>query len=117
MSLAKRSLLGGAVLTLSLVALTASAQSLAMIEDIPCTVIGAVFSAVVNVGSALIFIMLLYGAGKYAFAADDPGARKQGKNMMIHAIIGAIIMGLTGAIITLTDIKNKLGLCSDVHWP
>ena len=48
---------------------------------------------------ALFVLMLIYGATKYIFSADDPGGRKVGKTRMIHAIIGIILLGLIRAIL------------------
>ena len=48
---------------------------------------------------ALFVLMLIYGATKYIFSADDPGGRKVGKTRMIHAIIGIILLSLIRAIL------------------
>jgi hypothetical protein len=48
--------------------------------------------------------MFLYGATKYAMSADNPGGRKQGKDIIIHAIIGGIIFALWAAISVLLNI-------------
>jgi hypothetical protein len=69
---------------------------------VPCQVVQASYNAVKAIGYALVAIMFLYGGGKYVYSADDPAGRKQGKSMCIHAIIGAIIMGLVGAVINVS---------------
>lgn len=87
----------GAALTMSL-ATTALASA---IMDIPCQIVRAVASALAAIGPLLVAIMFTYGGVKYVYSADDPGGRKQGKTTMIHAIIGAILMGLVVGVIAL----------------
>jgi hypothetical protein len=79
------------VVVVAALAVGAAAQD---IETVPCLVISAVWSAFSKISLTLIGIMFLYGGAKYAYSADDPGGRKQGKNICIHAIIGAILIGL-----------------------
>jgi hypothetical protein len=45
-------------------------------------------------------LMFIYGGAKYAYSADDPGARKQAKNIAVGAIIGAIIVASAGGLVT-----------------
>ena len=44
-------------------------------------------------------LMFAYGGAKYAFSADDPGGRKQGKNIMIQTIIALLIIVMSRGII------------------
>jgi len=88
----------------ALALLTLAAPASAAIEDVPCSIIKALYDAIfLSIGPTLVGIMFLYGAGKYVYSADDPGGRKQGKEMCIHAIIG-------GVIITMVDgVKTAMG--------
>jgi uncharacterized protein YacL len=81
------------------------------IHTIPCQVIKAVFDAVGAVGGSLILIMFAYGCVKYIYGADDPGARKNAKQMIIHSIIGGLIMGLLLAVMTATGALAYLAEC------
>ncbi len=94
-------------------ALLASATlAQAAIEDVPCSIVAALYTIIfTNVGPTLVGIMFLYGAGKYVYSADDPGGRKQGKEMCIHAIIGGVIITL------ITGVRAAMGgmlLCPGV---
>ena len=40
---------------------------------------------------SLIVIMLFYGATKYAMGGNDPGSRKQGKTIIIHALLAFVV--------------------------
>ena len=107
-----------AAMVLSALLPHATAQTAIKIEEIPCAVISGVWRAIVTVGSSLIVVMLMYGAGKYAFSADDPGGRKQGKTIMIHAIIGALMMSIVVAVVTITGVGALLTACGmDVTTP
>ncbi len=48
----------------------------------------------------LALLMFIYGGAKYAYGADDPGARKQGKNIAVNAMIGLIIVAVAYSLIT-----------------
>ncbi len=106
---------------LTLVSLLTSGSSVSgasnAIHTVPCKLLGGLFSALTTIGPSLVLLMMVYGAAKYAFSADDPGGRKQGKTIFIHAIIGAVIMGLIYIIV-----KAVLGasygdyLCSGVKF-
>ena len=52
--------------------------------------------------------MFLYGGVKYVISADDPGGRKQGKMICIHAMVGGLLFMLWTAINTL--FANQLGV-------
>jgi hypothetical protein len=64
-------------------------------KTIPCSIITQVFQTFNAVMPALVMIMFSYGAVKYIYSADDAGGRKQGKTIIIHALIGGIIFSLT----------------------
>jgi hypothetical protein len=43
--------------------------------------------------------VFIYGGAKYAFSADDPGGRKQGKNIAINGLIGMLIVSASRALV------------------
>jgi len=88
--------------------LAASSVSAQNIEDIPCSVIVGLWDALLAIGAALIALMFMYGAAKYAYGADDPGGRKLGKNIIIHAIIGGLILSLIEALMTMFNLWSDL---------
>ena len=61
---------------------------------VPCQVIRSIFEAVYAIGGTLVAMMFVLGGVKYTFAADDPGGRKSGKTMIIHAVIGGILLAV-----------------------
>jgi len=58
---------------------------------------------------ALALLMFIYGGAKYAYGADDPGARKQGKNIAVNAMIGLIIVAVAYALVN--AIANGSPVC------
>ncbi len=101
---------------MALYALSSSAVALstagAKIKTVPCEIIAAIFKALASVGPALVATYFVYGGIKYVYSADDPGGRKQGKTIMIHALIGAVLMMVLDAIMQLTGLKNAGVLCA-----
>ena len=74
----------------------ASPPTFSAFKSVPCDIlitIGYAFAAVIP---TIIMLMFVYGAGKYAFSAEDPSARKQALAIIRSAVIG-------GALFTLTD--------------
>jgi hypothetical protein len=76
---------------------TASATT--AIQTIPCMVIAGVWEAIRSIAPALLTVFFLYGAAKYAYSADDPGGRKQGKSIAINALIGFLIVAASKAVV------------------
>ena len=90
------------------IALYVSAVGVSSIHYVPCIFIKGIWGALTNIVLALIVLMLLYGAAKYAAGADDPGARKQAKNIIIHVIIGVIILSLIAGLFTISGVSNYI---------
>jgi len=67
-------------------------------KDKVCSFIIPVMNAISAMGGTLLVIMLIFGGVKYTFSADDAGGRKEGKNMIIHAVIGGILLSLVSII-------------------
>jgi hypothetical protein len=74
----------------------ASAQNAA--AAIAAVICGLVPEAI-NLAWALAILVFVYGGAKYAYSADDPGGRKQGKNIAINALIGFVIVGASSALV------------------
>ena len=86
-----------------------SARDMAnLIQSVPCDVIDQVFYAIISVGPGIVAIMFIYGGIKYAYSADDPSGRKQGKTIMIHSLIGAILIMLVDPILNIMGIGGNL---------
>jgi hypothetical protein len=79
-------------LFLALFATTVSAGP-TMAETV-CEWINAIRNGVEVMTVPIALIMFTYGGAKYVFSADDPGGRKQGKNICIHTIVGVIILAV-----------------------
>jgi hypothetical protein len=91
--------LKGAAL-LALAAVAPAMVSATGVWKVPCDILQGVWDAVKVIGPSLVMIMLIYGSAKYAYSADDPGGRKLGRDIMVHAIVGGLIMGLVVTILT-----------------
>jgi hypothetical protein len=94
-----------AVLSIVLLASAAAASPVQM-SDIVCSVITQVLDTLNAIGPALVLLMFLYGGVKYVYSADDPGGRKQGKDICVHAVIGGIIILLAGSILTIIGLTG-----------
>ena len=62
------------------------------IWDKSSAVICGLFLSFLYIGAALLAVMIVYGGTKWMGSGDDPGARKQAKDLIIHAVIGAVIL-------------------------
>jgi hypothetical protein len=67
--------------------------------SVPCAIISQIVGAVDTIGPVFVLIMLTYGAIKYVQSVDNPGGRKQGKDIFIQAIIGGLLYMLWGTVI------------------
>jgi hypothetical protein len=94
---------------LSVLSHTASAGGGAALT-IVCTVVEQVMEAFTYVAPSLVIIMFLYGGIKYAFSSDDPGGRKQGKMICIHAVVGGILILLVEWVATIL-LNQGLVMC------
>ncbi len=52
-----------------------------------------------EMGNGIAIVMFLYGAAKFIYSADDPGGRKQGKDVCIAALIAMIIINIAPTVI------------------
>jgi len=65
-----------------------------------CKVICCLHNHLLPVAQAIAALMFVYGGAKYAYSADDPGGRKQGKSISVNAIIGLLIVIMSQPLIT-----------------
>ncbi|MBU0761759.1 MAG: hypothetical protein KKD39_01935 [Candidatus Altiarchaeota archaeon] len=73
----------------------ASANPAAIIAGVICSLV----PDVLRLARVLAVVMFIYGGAKYAFAADDPGGRKQGKSIAINALIGLLIVAASYSLV------------------
>jgi hypothetical protein len=106
MSMFKR--FGLAVLLFLVLASSVAAGSAPRMDLKVCSVISPVVDVFVAIGPTLVLLMFLYGAVKYVYSADDPGGRKQGKDICIHAVIGGMLLLLTWSVLTILGLQAKL---------
>jgi len=78
---------------------TVSAGGATNPADIIANTICALIPEAGTLAWALALLMFIYGGAKYAYGADDPGARKQGKNVAVNAMIGLIIVAVAYSLI------------------
>lgn len=69
------------------------------IMNIVCPILVSIRFVLRSIGFGLVGLMLVYGGLRYTFSADDPGGRKQGKNILIHALIGGVLIMIANALL------------------
>ncbi|MFH1054556.1 MAG: hypothetical protein V1744_00520 [Candidatus Altiarchaeota archaeon] len=74
---------------------SASASPGPIIASVICSLV----PDLLELATALATLMFVYGGAKYAFSADDPGGRKQGKSIAINSLIGLIIVAASRALV------------------
>jgi len=78
--------------------LSSAAYATVDFKTVPCRIILDVLTLMTRASASLVVLMMIWGAIKYIYSADDPGGRKQGKNTIIHAIVAGIIIGMWAAV-------------------
>lgn len=71
------------------------------IKKTACSVIVELWNALSSIGAALVTLMFLYGGLQYVYSADNPGGRKKGRDICVHALIGGVLIVLVSAIDTM----------------
>jgi hypothetical protein len=103
-----------ALLVLSLIAvltpLLASAGSITMVGFV-CSIVKPIYDTLKVVGPTLVLIMFVYGATKYAYSADDPGGRKQGKDICVHSIVAGLLLMLSYTVMSILGLITKISSC------
>lgn len=75
-----------------------------------CTVLDNVYTILFMIAGAVGVIVIVMQGIKWAASADDPGARKQAKEGVIHAIVGLIIVFL--AIVIVGMVFGAAAMCA-----
>jgi len=83
---------------LAFAASTVSAVSPADIVAPITTAICNVFTSIKTIAGYAASLALAYAAGKWVVSGDDPGQRKQAKDILVHVFIGLIIAGMATTI-------------------
>jgi hypothetical protein len=86
------------------VAAQSSAASSA--KDVVCTILNNLSWLLMAIAAAVGVVVIVLQGIKWAGSAEDPGARKQAKQGIIHAVIGLIIVILAVWIVALVFTKN-----------
>ena len=88
------------ILALCMVGL-ASAQGTSEATSIICSVLASVRTVLFIIAGGIGVVVITLQGIKWAGSADDPGARKQAKEGIIHAIVGLIIVLAAIAVVTM----------------
>ncbi|MFH0861898.1 MAG: hypothetical protein V1875_02605 [Candidatus Altiarchaeota archaeon] len=99
------------ILPINAMAGTAVPTGTLAMRNTVCRILDAIEFVITALGSSLVIIMFTYGGLKYVFGADDPGARKQGKNTCIHSVIGGIIIVIASLVV------NMIGFTAAMSCP
>lgn len=79
-----------------------------------CDIIEPIYEAVLAAATSLVLLMFVYGGAKYAYSADDPGGRKQGKQIVIHSIIAGILLAIASTVLTTVGVNQ---ICANMNAP
>ncbi|MFC2162073.1 hypothetical protein ACFLRF_00195 [Candidatus Altiarchaeota archaeon] len=71
-----------------------NASATNIIQSTVCGVLLDITNTMIAVGPTMVLLMFTYGGVKYTYGGSDPGARKSGKMICIHSIIGGILLVL-----------------------
>jgi hypothetical protein len=88
----------------------ASASATEMVGFV-CSIVKPIYDTLQVVGPTLVLIMFVYGATKYAYSADDPAGRKQGKDICVHAIIAGLLLMLSFTVMSILGLIDKINSC------
>jgi hypothetical protein len=64
-------------------------------------IVCSVSSVVFNIASGVAAVVFVIAGVKWVGSENDPGARKQAKDAMIHALVGLVILQVIPSIISL----------------
>lgn len=90
-------------ITLLLMAMIASAQSASTTyaTSVICNVLVSIRTVLYLIAGGIGVVVITLQGVKWAGSADDPGARKQAKEGIIHAIVGLIIVLVAVAVVAM----------------
>ncbi|MFC2162074.1 hypothetical protein ACFLRF_00200 [Candidatus Altiarchaeota archaeon] len=81
-----------------------------IIRTTVCDILVAITDTMMTIGPTMVILMFTYGGVKYTYGGTDPGARKSGKMICIHSLIGGILLSLA---LPLAAPGGALGLTTD----
>jgi hypothetical protein len=93
-----------ALLALLMVVVIVSPSASAIVGQIigPMTnAICRIYGLIKNVAGAIAALIITIAGFKWVGSAEDPGARKQAKDNIVHAIVGMLIVSIATDIVTL----------------
>lgn len=67
--------------------------------DVP-TLIGKILGIVIGIIGAVALVMFIFGGFLWMTSAGDPGAVKKGKDAMVYAVLGLVVVFSARAILT-----------------
>jgi hypothetical protein len=71
------------------------------------------YLAFVYMAGALCMLMIVYGGVKWLGGADDPGARKNAKDLVIHALVGLLILVVASGFVLVIS-GGELAGCESI---
>ncbi|MFH0861897.1 MAG: hypothetical protein V1875_02600 [Candidatus Altiarchaeota archaeon] len=84
-------------------------------SDIICSIMGPIFTTLFAAGGTLVVIMFIYGGIKYVYASDDPGGRKEAKNICIHTLVAGILMVVAVSAVRLLGATFITYICPSIR--
>ena len=95
----RKNLMTGLML-LSLICM-ASAQAQTDIQNALSSILCVVVQLLVFIAGGIAIVIIVLNGIKWTASSDDPGARKQAKQGIVHAVVGLIIVLIAIFIVTL----------------
>ncbi|MFH0859710.1 MAG: pilin [Candidatus Altiarchaeota archaeon] len=84
---------------LLLIALSSIVSAQSWVTAVSSIVCGLLVDALKNIVGALAAVVFVYSGVEYVISQDDPGKRKNARDMMIYALVGIILVGIAATII------------------
>ena len=77
---------------LVLILVSVATASITSARDAICQILGRIYRLLQYIAAGVAVVVIVLQGVKWTGSADDPGARKQAKQGVIHAIVGLIIV-------------------------
>jgi len=98
---ANKRVLAGVVLVILYLVFPASASIVSQIVSPMVSTICQIYSVIYNAAGGIAALIITIAGFKWVGSAEDPGARKQAKDAIIHALIGMLLVVIATDLVQL----------------
>ncbi|MFH1722382.1 MAG: hypothetical protein ABH950_07250 [Candidatus Altiarchaeota archaeon] len=89
-----------AVLMLSLIGLATAQSETTQLQNALSTILCVIVQLLIFIAGGIAIVIIVLNGIKWTASSDDPGARKQAKQGIVHAIVGLIIVLIAIFVVT-----------------